>query len=51
MTYSGACYRFSQFYHIALSKPYIKDKVAWALYKTLEEAEKDQKDKNRKEGD
>lgn len=47
MTYSGACYVFSLYYHIALSKPFIKDKVVWALYKTWEEAVREQKIKNK----
>lgn len=40
MSYSEACYLFSEYYQMAKKKSFIKDKVKWALLEVLKEIER-----------
>ena len=40
MSYSEACFLFSEFYNIAKKKKFIKNKVRWALMKVIKEIDR-----------
>lgn len=42
MTYEDAIKRFEYYYGKALNSPYVKKKVAWALFQTWKEADNDE---------